>query len=379
VTLALTGDVMLGRGVDQILPHPGDPVLHEPYVRDARDYVELAAAAGGRVPRTVAADWPWGEALRTLDELAPEVRIFNLETSVTSGGQFATCKDVHYRMHPANVEALGVARPDVTVLANNHILDFGVQGLMETLDTLERAGLRIAGAGRNAAEARTVAAVPLPAVTGAAVGADRSGGRVLVVSMGSQSSGIPEHWAATSRRPGVHLIEELSPADAHEAGRRMAEAKNSGDLAVASVHWGSNWGYEVPPEQVRFAHALIDGGFDLVHGHSSHHPRPVELYRGRPIFYGCGDFIDDYEGISGHRAYRDDLRLLHFVTFETFEQGTGSLSAIRLIPFQTRRLSLVRASPADTEWLRITLDRISAPFGLRVLADPWGELTVVSR
>jgi poly-gamma-glutamate capsule biosynthesis protein CapA/YwtB (metallophosphatase superfamily) len=56
----------------------------------------------------------------------------------------------------------------------------------------------------------------------------------------------------------------------------------------------------VDEDQVRFARRLIDGGVDVIHGHSSHDLRPVEVYRGRLILYGCGDCIDDYEGISGH-------------------------------------------------------------------------------
>ncbi|MGI5349212.1 CapA family protein [Streptomyces sp. CA-250714] len=367
VTLALTGDVMLGRGVDQILPHPGDPVLREPCVRDAGSYVELAEAANGPVPCPAEFAWPWGEALRTLDGLAPAARVCNLETSVTRSGDFAPCKDVHYRMNPANVSALGVARPDVTVLANNHVLDFGVRGLLETLDTLAAAGLRTAGAGRNATEARAPAIVPLDG---------SAGGRLLVVSMGSPSSGIPRHWAATGKRPGVHVVRESSLADAEEVARRVGELKRPGDVAIASVHWGSNWGYDVPPEQVRSAHALIDGGLNLVHGHSSHHPRPVELYRDRLVLYGCGDFIDDYEGIGGYGAYRDDLRLLYMVTLDT---GTGLTAEVRLFPFQARRVRLLPASPADTEWLRVTLDRVSAPFGARVETDPPGVLTVRAR
>jgi poly-gamma-glutamate capsule biosynthesis protein CapA/YwtB (metallophosphatase superfamily) len=58
----------------------------------------------------------------------------------------------------------------------------------------------------------------------------------------------------------------------------------------------------------QFAHALIDeAGFDLVHGHSSHHPKAIEVHHGRIILYGCGDFITDYEGIKGYESFRDDL------------------------------------------------------------------------
>ena len=162
MTLFLCGDVMLGRGVDQILAHPGDPALREAYVGDARAYVRLAESVHGPVPVPVDASWPWGEALRVLDEAAPDARIVNLETAVTRGGTFAPDKEIHYRMHPANLPALAVARPDVTVLANNHVLDFGRPGLLDTLDALARAGLRTAGAGRDADEAYAPVVLPLP-------------------------------------------------------------------------------------------------------------------------------------------------------------------------------------------------------------------------
>src|SRR5215831_11172310 len=145
---------MTGRGVDQILPHPGDPRLREAYVREATGYVALAEAVSGPIPRPVDPAWPWGDALAVLAEAAPDVRLINLETSITRSGEFAPGKQVHYRMNPANIGCLTVARPDVCALANNHVLDFGPSGLAETLDTLARAGLPAAGAGRNAAAAR---------------------------------------------------------------------------------------------------------------------------------------------------------------------------------------------------------------------------------
>src|SRR4029453_17950169 len=83
VTLFVCGDVMTGRGIDQVLPHPSDPLLHEPYVRSALDYVELATRPHGPIPRAVDFAYPWGDALAELVRAAPEVRIVNLETAVT--------------------------------------------------------------------------------------------------------------------------------------------------------------------------------------------------------------------------------------------------------------------------------------------------------
>jgi len=82
---------------------------------------------------------------------------------------------------------------------------------------------------------------------------------------------------------------------------------------VASIHWGDNWGYEI-------AHNLIDhAGVDIIHGHSSHHAKGIEVWHGKPVIYGCGDFINDYEGIGGNEKYRSDLSLMYF------ELGGGTL------------------------------------------------------
>ncbi|GAA1550219.1 CapA family protein [Actinomadura kijaniata] len=344
--MALGGDVMLGRGVDQILPRPGDPALREAYVRDARTYVRLAEAAHGPIPRPVGFRRPWGEALRVLEEAAPDARIVNLETAITRGGTFAPGKAVHYRMSPGNLPCLAAGRPDVCVLANNHVMDFGVQGLVETLAALEGAGLAWAGAGRDEREARRPAAVPA------------GSGRVLVFAFGMASSGIPAGWAAGPGRPGVAFVPEPSQDWARAITERVRRDKRAGDVVVASVHWGSNWGHHVPGEHVRFAHALVDGGVDVVHGHSSHHPRPIEVYRGRLVLYGCGDLIDDYEGITGYEEYRDDLRPLYLASLTP---GTGALAELRIAVLRARRMRLERAAPADAGWLADTLRRVGTP------------------
>ncbi|MBW3605672.1 MAG: CapA family protein [Actinobacteria bacterium] len=362
VTLLLCGDVMLGRGVDQILPHPGDPTLREPVVKDARDYVALAERANGPISRPVDFSWPWGDALRVLDRAAPDVRIVNLETSVTRSDQFDPRKRVHYRMDPDNLPGLSVARPDVSTVANNHVLDFGHPGLRQTLAALSGAGLRTAGAGSDAKEARRPAAIPL----------DREV-RVLVFAMGMASSGIPPSWAATDSRPGVHVLPASPDAAAANVVESLRQHKKPGDIAVVSLHWGSNWGYEVTQRQIDVAHALIDGGVDVVFGHSSHHLRPIEVYRGKLILYGCGDSIDDYEGIAGHEAYRNDLRLLYLASVAP---DTGALTGLRMVAMRARRMRLERAPSEDSHWLRATLDRISRPFGSRVATASDGELSL---
>jgi len=355
VILFLGGDVMTGRGVDQILPHPGEPTLWEAHVKHARDYVTLAEATNGPIPRPVDFSWPWGDALQLLDQLAPDLRIVNLETSITSSADVAFEKGVHYRMNPANIPCLATADLDGCTLANNHVLDFGRRGLLDTLDALTRVGIRPIGAGRSAMEAAQ------PAIL-----TDGKGSRVIVLALGAPTSGIPSSWAATADRPGITFLRDLSPPSADEVVKSVAALKHSGDVVVASVHWGSNWGYDVTSSQVEFAHRLIDGGVDVLHGHSSHHPRPVEVYRDRLILYGCGDLIDDYEGIGGYDRYRDDLRLLWFASLDASD---GAVEALRMAPMQARRMRLRHADPDDREWLRTVLDKISRPFGARIELD----------
>jgi poly-gamma-glutamate synthesis protein (capsule biosynthesis protein) len=339
---------MTGRGIDQILPHPSEPQIYEPLLRDARMYVELAENVNGPIPRPVDFSYIWGDALPELQQVAPDARVVNLETSVTRSDE-PWPKGINYRMHPANVECLTAAELDVCVLANNHVLDYGYSGLIETLRTLHQAGLKTAGAGRTLVEARQPAVV------------HRAGDfRLVTYGFGVETSGIPPSWAATDDLPGINLLFDLSEQTAAEIEERVRQVKQSQDVTIASIHWGTNWGYEVPREHVRFAHRLIDSGIDIVHGHSSHHPRPIEVYRNRIILYGCGDFINDYEGIFGYEQYRADLVLMYFATLNPV---SGDLVQLRMIPMQIQKMRLNRAAPRDVQWLRDTLVQISMDFG----------------
>src|SRR5436309_11697715 len=197
--LFLCGDVMTGLGMHQARPHPVNPVLYEPYVRDAREYVELAEKAHEPIPRPLSLDYIWGDALRELEDAQMDLRIINLETAMTSAETPWPDKGIHYRMHPQNVGCLSAARIDACALANNHVLDWGYDGLSETLQTLDAAGIAHAGAGNDAEQAIK------PAVLGTS-----ANGRVLFFSFGSTTSGIPDDWRATSISPGVNLLDDLS-------------------------------------------------------------------------------------------------------------------------------------------------------------------------
>jgi len=352
---------MTGRGIDQVLPHPGDPRIYEPYSTSALDYVKLAERTSGPIPQGVDYTYIWGDALAALDRAAPDLRIINLETAVTRRGTPWPGKGIQYRMHPDNIPCLTAARIDCCVLSNNHVLDWGYTGLEETLTSLSKAGLTTVGAGADQAAARKPAIFPLP-----------GGGHVMFFAWGARSSGIPAAWAAGAGKPGLNLLEDFSERTAGRIAEAVQVHRRPGDRVVVSLHWGGNWGYDIPETHTRFAHALIDeAGVDLVYGHSSHHPLGIEVYRGRPVLYGCGDLIDDYEGITGHARYRVDLALLYLVTLDRM---TGELRRLEMIPLHRQRFRLNTAFREDVDWLCTTLDRECRRLGTGVSCPHDGSL-----
>ena len=358
--LFLCGDVMTGRGIDQILPHPGNPRLHEPYMRSAQGYVGLAEDESGPIRRPVGFDYIWGDALAILERERPDARIVNLETAITTADDAWRGKSIHYRMHPDNVGCLTAAGIDCCVLANNHVLDWGYDGLLSTLATLRGVGIHTAGAGATRAAAAAPAILDTP-----------PGPRVLVFAMGMANAGVAQDWAADEGRPGVNFLRELSQDAACSIARQVAEVKRVGDVVVASIHWGSSWGYGVAPARREFAHRLIDEAqVDVVHGHSSHHPIGIEIHHDRPVLYGCGDLINDYEGIGGYDVFRPDLTAAYFPTFDA---RTGRLQALALVPLRVRHLRLNRVSVAEARWLAQALTRVSRDFGVEIAVVGEGD------
>lgn len=352
VTLCLVGDVMLGRGIDQVLPHPGPPEIWEAFSRSAHDYVVLAERINGAITKPVAYPYVWGDALSVLRGDRCSARIINLETSITHSEDYAP-KGINYRMNPDNVGCLQAAAIDCCVLANNHSLDFGVDGLLETLEVLEKARIQVAGAGYDTASASAPAIFPLP-----------EGPRLLVFAFGCPSSGIPPSWAARVKRPGVNLLPDLSARAAAELAKIVRSVRLPSDLLVASIHWGGNWGYEISEQQSRFARWLIDDpGFHIVYGHSSHHPKALELHHGGLIIYGCGDFINDYEGIPGYEAFRSDLVLMYLPRLQV---QTGRFVDMEMIPYRISRFRLQRASDDEAAWLARTIKGVTCPDRIRI-------------
>lgn len=345
----LCGDVMTGRGIDQILTHPGEPQIYESYVKDARDYVWLAERVNGKIPLGKKGTYIWGDGLVELKLRNPDFRLINLETSITRSNTPWPFKGINYRMHPENIDAITSAHVDVCALANNHILDWGREGFLETLLTLDKARIAYAGAGKNIQEAAAPAIHFVPGFKG----------RILVFSMGLFSSGILKEWAATSKQPGVWLLTDLGKDSIKPIKEVIEYYRKTGDLCIVSIHWGGNWGYDIPAQHQRFAYTLIDElGVNVIHGHSSHHPIGIEWHNQGLILYGCGDLINDYEGISGWEQFKSDLSLMYFFSFAPNLQ----LTHLELVPIIRKNFKLHYARNEECQWMVKKLIQCSQAF-----------------
>lgn len=343
---------MLGRGIDQVLPRPASPELYEPFVRSALDYVTLAERRNGAIPRPIPYDYVWGDALGAF--AAADIRVINLETSVTRRGH-PEPKGIHYRMAPDHVPVLSAAAIDCCILANNHVLDWGQEGLLDTLDALHAADIHTAGAGRDPVEAAKPARIMAP-----------DGQSVLVYAVATPSSGVPHEWQAAANRPGVAFLESPSDKSAIAIADRILRERRREDLVILSIHWGPNWGFHIPVVERAFAHELIDrGAVDLVLGHSSHHPKGIEVRCDRPILYGAGDLINDYEGIVGHEEFHPNLALLYSASFA----DGGALQSLQLLPFKIENFRLTRPTEGEVGWLLDTMRGECSSFGERITLE----------
>lgn len=349
VRLFLCGDVMLGRGIDQIFPHSVPPKIYESYVNDARDYVRLAEIKNGSILQPVSFSYIWGDALGIWKKMLPSAKIINLETSITIYQKPWAGKGINYRMHPKNVEVLKTAGIDFCSLANNHTLDWGRAGLIETINTLKKSGIAFAGAGINDIEAANPATLPM------------NKGKIIVLSYGAKSSGIPKSWTAQENLPGINMLPENDEMAVALIKNEVDKIKQKNDIVILSVHWGGNWGYDIPAKHQKLAHELIDkAGVDLIHGHSSHHPIGIEVYQNKLIIYGAGDFINDYEGIAGYDEFRDELGLMYFPEINL---ENGELISLKMFPMETKNFRLHKASKSDALWLIAVLNREGRQFG----------------
>jgi poly-gamma-glutamate capsule biosynthesis protein CapA/YwtB (metallophosphatase superfamily) len=314
ITLTLTGDVMLGRKVAEVLDYHMRP------------------------------EAPWGDVMPLLD--AADLRIINLECAITHYERpwTRTPKVFHFRAQPSAIETLRTARIDGCSLANNHTLDFEEQGLLDTLEHLDAAGIRHAGAGRNQEEAADPAILTVPA--------NHTRRAALLAFTDNEPS-----FAAGTDRPGTNYLPvSLKPDVLRRVERAVSAVRGMGvDTVIFSNHWGPNMVQR--PKEIfrRFARAVIDRGVDIYYGHSAHVFQGVEIYRGKPILYDTGDFIDDY---AVDPKFRNDWSFFFQVSVEE-----GRFERLDLTPVKLSYARVDLATGGERETILDRMERLSAEMG----------------
>ena len=245
-------------------------------------------------------------------------------------------------MHPDNLACLTAMKFDCLSLANNHVLDFGMSGLVQTLVTLEAAGIATCGAGLSPELAARPAIRELP-----------GGGRVLVFGWGFASSGVPEGWAAAQGKPGIQRIAEINAETAAAMARAIATWRRPGDIVIVSLHWGDNWVSEAPEAHRAIARLLVDRArVDVVNGHSAHHLQLAEIHNGKLILYDCGDLIDDYAATAGAPQYRHHMGALFFADIN---RENGHAVNFFAVPVRRASYRLEACDAAVSHWVQQTL------------------------
>ncbi|TEU22188.1 MAG: CapA family protein [Anaerolineales bacterium] len=292
ITLALAGDVMLGRLVNEAIRAKG--------------------------PR-----YPWGDVLPLVREA--DLSLVNLECVIAESGEpFTPPRVFYFKADPEAIEVLTLAGIDYVTLSNNHALDFQAPALLETIRHLDEQGIAHAGAGRNAEEASQYALL------------EARGIQVGVVAFADHF----QEYAATESRPGTNILPiTLDERHFHRVRESIEAVRAAGaDLVVFSIHWGPNMRHVPPADFEDFAHAVMDAGADIFHGHSAHVFQGIEIYQGKPIFYDTGDLIDDYYVDEEHK---NDQQLL-FLVYATSDE----VERIELVPLLISTMQVNRATGA---------------------------------
>lgn len=288
ISIALAGDVMIGRLVN--------------------------AQLNNMPPNAV-----WGNFLPILQQA--DLRIINLETALTTCSK-AVPKVFNFKADPFKVQTLVEAHIDVVNLANNHVLDYSTEGLIETLLTLKNAGISYVGAGKDNEEARKPIVIT------------RQGFQIGIIGCTDNEPS----WLATKDSPGTFFLEV---GDLDVIRDLILSIRPSVDLLIVTIHWGPNMVVRPNSQFIKFAHQLMDLGVDIIHGHSAHVFQGVQAYKQGLILFDTGDFVDDY---YVDRELRNDCSFLFLV-----EADHKGVQKLRLIPSIISNFQVNRASGKDAD------------------------------
>ncbi|OFY87736.1 MAG: hypothetical protein A3F72_02525 [Bacteroidetes bacterium RIFCSPLOWO2_12_FULL_35_15] len=304
ITIGLCGDVMIGRSLDEIISQKGYK-------------------------------YPWGNTLSLFEKT--DLNIINLETTLTKSDK-KTCKVFNFKAQPDKIQTLSEARITLVNIANNHILDYSEEGLIETIMVLKKAGIKYVGAGINAQEAAEMEVVK------------KNGIQIGILGFTDNEPG----WKAGQKKAGTNYIDVENTDDRKKCLENIKSSKKQVDILIVSIHWGYNMIEEPPPHFIEFAHEMIDAGADIIHGHSAHIFQGIEIYKSKLILYDTGDFIDDYVVDPG---LRNDLSF-----FFQIEIDKSGIKKLKLIPIKIHNYQANIAEGIDLEWSMKRIKNLSQKF-----------------
>lgn len=283
-----------------------------------------------------------------------DLRFGGLEAALSRRGTPAAGKIV-LRHDPAMIAAYVAGGFDVLAFASNHCLDYGIEPFLDTLELLERHGIRCVGAGRNIAEARKPAIV------------ERRGTRVGFLSYLLL---VPLGWWAHPTKPGVAAVREdalygppyVNEEDLEAMVSDIARARSEVDVLIASYHWGASQSRTLTLSQKAVARAAIDAGADLVIGRHPHILQGIELYRGRAIFYALGNFALDHD----HPMFLPSARESILVKCRIEERALRRVSFLPVVLAEDGRPEIPAPGDSRAQAIFGTLRALAAKLGTRL-------------
>jgi poly-gamma-glutamate capsule biosynthesis protein CapA/YwtB (metallophosphatase superfamily) len=326
----------------------------------------------------------WGDTIDIIKRA--DFSLINLECPVSSKGKEwnKTFKVFHFRANLDAIQVLNSASIDYVSLANNHILDYDIEALLDTLDILDKNNISHSGAGRNLKEAMKPAIIEKKLKLKPSNNHDsyynvhneevNNNGSKNTIRIGliSLTDNEPE-WEAKYDQAGINYIPTALDPDRYyyRLQNYIENAKKQSDLVIVSSHVGPHFRETPSMKYVNFAHKIIDLGADIYWGHSNHMPQGIELYKhndnNKIILYDCGDFIDDYAIDSNYRNDLSFIFLLHFLMDKNHKlsnnnSNNGNIllqnSMIELIPTKISNF-MVNTIPVDDNDADLIIKRMA--------------------
>jgi poly-gamma-glutamate synthesis protein (capsule biosynthesis protein) len=308
-----------------------------------------------------------------MDAVAPyfkrsDVNFCNLESPITDLGAPLAGRYASFRSYPEMADALKKAGIDFVSLANNHSQDYGWEALVDTMERLKKRGIGFSGAGRNLAEARKPALVT------------KGGLQIGLLSYTANvntpfgfKAGVEREGLAPVRISPFFLPDHTNEEDIEAMRQDIETWKKRVDFLAVSFHWGISEGgtHTVSLHQKVMAHHAVDAGADLILGHHAHALQPVEIYRGKPICYGLGNFVFALEEGFPRETMLFQCRFTRHKVHE--------LSFLPVHTSRENRPEVVSPESAEGQKVVSILEKICPRFGTKPVVQKGSESVLLKK